>query len=106
MTKILFLIFTVLFSASVLGDCCNFEVEESVEQCATIDHDQNDNCGDESQHTESQHCHCSPINHLKILPQLNVVKFSPALKIIVLIPVSDSHLTSDFESFIFHPPIA
>lgn len=104
--KTLILIFTILFSASVLADCCNFEVETSENQCSTIEHDQNDSCGEESQHSEAQHCHCSPINHFKIISDTKVVMISPFSSQEDLIPVSDSLLNSKYESFIFHPPIA
>ncbi len=104
--KIFFLLFTILFSASVLADCCNFEVDSSVEQCSTIDHDQNDGCGDEDEHAESQHCHCSPINHFKIIPFNKIVMTVPFSIKSELIPVSGSSLVSKFESLIFHPPIA
>ncbi len=106
MTKVLFLIFTVLFSASVLADCCNFEVETSVDQCSTIKHDQNDHCGDESQHTESQHCHCSPLNHFKVLPENKIVMTPPSSKQDELGTILHPLLISHFESLIFHPPIA
>ncbi len=104
--KTYFLLFTILFSVSVLADCCNFEIDSSVGQCSTIDHDQNDGCGDESQHAEAQHCHCSPINHFKIIPKNIVVMPAPCSIQAELIPVSDLFLFSNFESLIFHPPIA
>lgn len=103
--KALFLIFTILFSASVLADCCNFEVDSSVEMCSTIEHDQNDGCGDEDQHSEAQHCHCSPINHFKMIPDNKIVMMAPCSFQTELIPISDSLLISNFESLIFHPPI-
>ena len=69
--KLFILLITILFSASVLADCCNFEVESSKEYCSSIKKDHsNDNCGDKTQHSEeAQHCHCSPINHFKIISQ-------------------------------------
>lgn len=104
--KIFFLLFTLLFSASVLADCCNFEIESTVEQCSSIDHDQNDGCGDETQHTEAQHCHCSPINHFQIIPFNKILMTAPRSFQTETIPVSDSSLISNYESRIFHPPIA
>lgn len=104
--KILLLFFAILFSASVLADCCNFEIESSLEQYSALNHDQNDNCGDESNHTEAKHCHCSPINHFKIIPDNKLIMTSPTSVGLNLIPISHSLLKSHYESFIFHPPIA
>ncbi len=97
---------TLLFSVSVLADCCNFEFESPVELSSTLETEHHDDdCGDRPQHSESQHCHCSPINHFKIIPDHRMVMDTPHCYKTERIPSSESLLTSDFESIIFHPPI-
>jgi len=105
--KNFFLIFTILFSASVLADCCNFEFETSDGQVKTIASEhQDDDCGDSSEHSETQHCHCSPVNHLKIISANRINLNAPYSIQLELIPSSHFLLTSNFENLIFHPPIA
>lgn len=76
-----------------------------MEQCSAIEYGQSDDCGDETQHSEAQHCHCSPINHFKIFPHTKIVMMAPCSNQAELIPISESLLVSHFESLIFHPPI-
>lgn len=103
--KIFFLFITLLFSASVLADCCNFEIETSFDQCQAID-SADDHCGDSSgPHSEPEHCHCSPINHLRILSASTFVISLPPSFGIELISTPDSLFNSLYEASIFHPPI-
>lgn len=104
--KIFFLLFTLLFSASVLADCCNFEVTASEEQCSEVRSGHSDNCNDSSEHSEeSQHCHCSPICHFKIITDNKLSVASPVSYNSEQTPFSKSLLISNFEFIIFHPPI-
>ena len=100
----MFLLFTILFSASVFADCCNFEVETSMEQVERVDVDHKD-CETQDSHSAAEHCHCSPQNHFKIFPQDNIVISFPFSFSSSLIISSEISLESTFESFIFHPPI-
>ena len=104
--RLILLVFTLLFSLSVAADCCNYEIETSINQCMAFDTDhQDDNCDDSSQHSEAQHCHCSPINHFKITSQNKIVMTAPYSIRTEIIPNLESLLISNFESTIFHPPI-
>lgn len=105
--KALVLLLTILFSFSVLADCCNFEVPASDEQCSEIVSSHSDNCSNSSEHSEeSQHCHCSPICHFKIIPDNKFKVASPASYNSEPAHFSKSLLISNFEFLIFHPPIA
>ncbi|WP_408096348.1 hypothetical protein ACJVC5_15015 [Peredibacter sp. HCB2-198] len=99
--KVLFLIFTILFSASVFADCCNFEVQTS-HSIEMEHHDEHE----EKSHSTQEHCHCSPINHLKILPQDSIALNEPTSIPSTEFFAFDQLKISKFESSIFHPPIA
>ena len=103
--RLIFLIFTLVFSFGVLADCCNFEIESSVEKCSSIDMD---HCKDGSEQTsEPVHCHSCPIYQPRILPSDEFVITLPTASFIAkLISAPDSLFNSDYESSIFHPPIA
>lgn len=105
--KAFVLLLTILFSFSVLADCCNFEVPASEEQCSEVRSSHNDNCNDSTEHSdESQHCHCSPICHFKIITDNKLEVASPVSYNSEQTPFSKSLLISKFEFLIFHPPIA
>jgi hypothetical protein len=103
--RLIFLIFTLIFSVGVLADCCNFEIESSIEKCSSIDLD---HCRDSSEQTsEPDHCHSCPMNQPRILSSEEFVITLPANSFTAaLIPAPDSLFNSDYESSIFHPPIA
>lgn len=103
--KLFFLIITLLFSVSVLADCCIFEIESSIEQCQVLDAD-SEHCGDSSdQHSGPEHCHCSPTSHLRILSSDKFVINLPPSFPAELIRSPDSIFSSCYETSIFHPPI-
>lgn len=105
--KIFFFLFAMIFSASVLADCCNFEVEEaSYEQRSTVDEAHHDDCGTEAEHSDSSHCHCSPINHFKIIVDFSIPLMTPRSIDLGLIPVRESKLESHYHASIFQPPIS
>ena len=103
--RLIFLIFTLIFSVGVLADCCNFEIESSIEKCSSIDMD---HCKDSSEQTsEPDHCHSCPTYQPRILSFDEFVITLPTPSFIAeLIPAPDSLFNSDYESSIFHPPIA
>lgn len=106
--KILILIITMLFSLSVLADCCNFEFSE--EEISSVYGEvvkQADNCGDTSQnhpHNDRHHCGCAHLSHLKIMngeKSQILPPYSMFLK-----ANTDPYLLkiSTFSMSIFHPP--
>ncbi len=103
--RLIFLIFTLVFSFGVLADCCNFEIESSVEKCSSIDMN---HCKDGSeQSSEPEHCRSCPIYQPRILLSDEFVITLPTTSITAeLIPAPDSLFNSLYESSIFHPPIA
>jgi|GEM_PF-6810189 len=104
--KVLILILTILFSASVLADCCNFEIETNFDQCQTMDSD-GDHCSESSnQHSEAEHCKCSQANHLRILAVDHILIKLPTFDLVEHFFSFEQFHDSSFESSIFHPPIA
>jgi len=103
--KTLFLIFTILFSFSVLADCCNTEIQFSGEESHTYQTD-GTHCGDTSEHgAQAQHCHCSPLNHLKILASEKIVITLPSSEESSLNGFIKPFQDSLYVNTIFHPPI-
>jgi hypothetical protein len=106
--KLIFLILTVLFSASVLADCCNFEVETSYDHLTSLEknhpHQHEDTAS--GQHSEATHCHCSPLGHFKLIQETKLIISPPPSSLADRILSSTRLLLSHFESQIFHPPIA
>src|SRR5688572_10731904 len=99
--KIFFLVLTLLFSASVLADCCNFEIESPFEQHQAIGDDA-DHCGDSSDlPSEPEHCHCSPLNHVRTILTDKFVIIPPLSFPVELITTPDSLFNSLYKASIF-----
>lgn len=101
--KLFFLIITLLFSVSVLADCCNDEVEVSSD--AVHEHCQ-DEAPSKAQTKTTHHCHCTPMGHLRFISDSSVSLIIPSPSSELPIPSHTSHLSSSYEALIFHPPIA
>lgn len=103
--KVFLLLITLMFSASVLADCCNFEIETDAEHSQVMG--DGDHCNDSSdEHSEAESCHCSPVCQIRILTtHVHAISF-PTSYPIELFFTRDSLSVSFFESSIFHPPIA
>ena len=102
--KVMFLILTLLFTTSVLADCCNFEAPST--ETVSIEHGQTDDCGTDESHTDSQHCHCPNLGHVKILSESRFVILQAPVKISTAFATLKTLELSNFESRIFHPPRA
>lgn len=101
--RLILLLLTLMFSLSVVADCCNYEIDTpNLEVSVSSDHQ---NCDDNEEHSEKQDCHCSTVNHFKIISNKKLVLAAPISTENSLISSKKSLIISQFESLIFHPPI-